>query len=127
MVSTIPPDRRSAARRASDASVKYTVKELLQKLSDEQTAGFARIEVSLASKADKADVAKLEARLDEHGKAIDKLQDFQHELETAERVHESHVTRSWSKLQRVAASVMAVLTLLAMIFGPVLAATFAPH
>ena len=54
-----------------DATVHYTVKELLAGIQKEQTQGFVRIEVAMSGKADKADVARLETRLDAHGKALD--------------------------------------------------------
>lgn len=70
------------AEDPDDATVHYTVKELLAAIrkehadssamqTEQMAAGFARIEVAMSNKADKADVARMETRLDAHGKALD--------------------------------------------------------
>jgi hypothetical protein len=48
----------------NEATVEYTVKELLQKIQNDQTAGFAQINQSLVSKADKGDLERLSGRMD---------------------------------------------------------------
>lgn len=63
-----------------DAVVAYTVKELLARIEKNQTEGFARLDTSVASKADKADVARLETRLEQHTKDIGELQGFRDDL-----------------------------------------------
>lgn len=66
-------------------AVTYTVKELLASMQREQAAGFARIETSMSSKADKSDVARMEARLDAHGKALDEHRTHISELQIQAR------------------------------------------
>jgi len=59
---------------ADDIEVKYTVKELLYRMEDAQAKGFAVIQTLLASKADKSDITRLEARLDHEVERIDSLE-----------------------------------------------------
>ncbi len=54
-----------------DIRVSVSLLDMLADIRKEQTAGFARIEATMGNKADKADVARMEARLDAHGKALD--------------------------------------------------------
>ena len=53
----------------------YSVKEVVDITRQEQTAGFAKLEVLLASKADKADLVPIHQRLDAHDGHIRTLQD----------------------------------------------------
>ena len=53
----------------------YSVKEVVDITRQEQTAGFAKLEVLLASKADKSDLIPIHQRLDEHDGHIRTLQD----------------------------------------------------
>lgn len=53
----------------------YSVKEVVDITRKEQTAGFAKLEVLLASKADKADLIPINQRLDQHDGHIRTLQD----------------------------------------------------
>ena len=53
----------------------YTVKEVVDITRQEQTAGFAKLEVLLASKADKADLVPIHSKLNEHDGHIRTLQD----------------------------------------------------
>jgi len=54
------------ADTAEDLTVTYGVKELLAQISTAQTAGFASLTEAMLSKADKADVARINATLDAH-------------------------------------------------------------
>ena len=53
----------------------YTVKEVVDITRKEQTQGFAKLEVLLAGKADKADLIPINQRLDLHEGHIRTLQD----------------------------------------------------
>lgn len=68
-----------------DATVNFTVKELLGNLQKELVSGLARLEVAMSGKADKADVARMEARLDAHGKALDQHRTEINELQIQAR------------------------------------------
>ena len=53
----------------------YSVKEVVDITRKEQTQGFAKLEVLLAGKADKADLIPINQRLDQHDGHIRTLQD----------------------------------------------------
>lgn len=53
----------------------YSIKEIVDATRQEQTQGFAKLEVLLASKADKADLIPINQRLDQHDGHIRTLQD----------------------------------------------------
>ena len=53
----------------------YSIKEVVDLTRKEQTAGFTKLEVLLASKADKADLEPIHRKLDEHETHIRTLQD----------------------------------------------------
>ena len=55
----------------SDIRVSVSLLDMLAEIRKDQAAGFARLEVTMSGKADKADVARMEARLDAHSKALD--------------------------------------------------------
>lgn len=57
---------------------------LLDRIGTRLDAGFARMEAKMDGKADKADLLRIEARLDEHGREIGKLKDRQREDEAAQ-------------------------------------------
>ena len=53
----------------------YSVKEVVDATRKEQTEGFARVEVLLSGKADKADLIPIHQQLDAHAGHIRTLQD----------------------------------------------------
>ena len=53
----------------------YSIKEVVDLTRKEQTEGFTKLEVLLASKADKADLEPIHRKLDEHDGHIRTLQD----------------------------------------------------
>lgn len=90
-----------SASDPDDAEVTYSVKELLSEmrrdwaegtkdLRKEQAEGFTRIETSMSSKADKADLLRLEhsfdSRFTEHGR---QLEAHQNDIETLKSAHRS--------------------------------------
>jgi hypothetical protein len=64
--------------------VSWDLAKYLDNLGSRLDAGVARIEAKLDTKADKADLAGINARLDEHGKEIGRLKDRQREDEAAQ-------------------------------------------
>lgn len=76
-----------------DAEVRYTVRDLLDRIRADQSAGFARIETAMSGKADKADVARLEARLDQHARRLDGNTERLADLEQQQR--DQRTTREW--------------------------------
>ena len=108
-----------------DAQVTYPVRELLEQMRREQTTGFARLEVSLTQKADKSDVARMEARLDQHGKElsshdreINSLRQKQREKELTEEVRSQHEERSSTWKRRVMGTLYGVAIVAATVIGP---------
>jgi hypothetical protein len=64
--------------------VAWDLAKYLDNLGSRMDSGIARIEAKLDTKADKADLAGINARLDEHGKEIGRLKDRQREDEAAQ-------------------------------------------
>lgn len=123
------PLREATVPDHDDAQVTYPVRDLLSQIRNEQTAGFARIETSMASKADKADIERLESRLDHHAKdigdqaqAIADLRQWKRDRETAASVHVQRDQRTFTTRQKIGAGIGSVCLLLATILGPYLGA-----
>jgi len=83
-----------------DSTVTYTVKELLEHIKKDQTVGFTEIKESMAGKADKADVARLETTLSHHAEQLGRHREQIGELEkwkrdeiVAEKTRQK--TRAW--------------------------------
>lgn len=66
-----------------DLTIQYSVRELLANLQRALDVGFTEIKASLANKADKADIVRLDHRIDEHGKDIGVLKDRMRDDEAA--------------------------------------------
>jgi hypothetical protein len=71
------PEPTHQPRVVEGAVVVYPVGELLAGIRGDMVASFARVEKGLEAKADKADFARLDGRLDEHQKAIAELRKHQ--------------------------------------------------
>lgn len=56
---------------------------LLDRIGTRIDAGFARVETKMDGKADKSDIARIDRRLDEHGRSIGALKDRQRSEEAA--------------------------------------------
>lgn len=82
-----------------DAVVSYTIKELIGNVQHAVDAGFARVETKLDSKADKAELVALTARVDAHGHEIGQLKDRQRDDETAGKALETARTKALSSRQ----------------------------
>lgn len=94
-------DNIQVPRVVINPQVTYDVGELLDKLGTRIDSGFARIEEKLASKADKADLAAINARLDEHGKEIGRLKDRQREDEASQAAVDAAAKGATDRRQRV--------------------------
>lgn len=117
------PTRRTAGRRDTDAVVTISVRDLLTEMRAEQAAGFARLETALASKADRSELSKLEARVDGHADRLDKVEGWQHDRELTVNVHTEHQQRAWTLRSKIAATLLSV----AMLVATLLAPYFATH
>lgn len=112
-----------------NAEVTYTVRELLAEIKAEQIAGFTRIETSMASKADQADVARIDERLDEHGRVLDShgeriggIEGREHDREVAANVHSVRDQRTFTFRQKA----LGALATLALIVATALSSQI-PH
>ena len=92
----------------------------LQSLRSEQAAGFAALGTKLEGKADKADVARLETRLDAHGSDIAELQDWSHDREVARGVHEDRDTRLLTRRQKIWGGIGVVFLGLCTLLSPII-------
>ena len=77
-----------------DLTVTYGVKELLSDIKTDVAAGFAKLEGALGKKADKADISRLEGRMDSHQTRIEALEKRQDNDDSArnaaQEVRQSH-------------------------------------
>lgn len=71
-----------------DATVSYSVRELLSGMRNDMATGLARIESALVGKADKSDIARLEGRLDGHEARLESLEAERDERRGTRRAHE---------------------------------------
>ena len=102
-----------------DVTISYTVKELLSDMQKSQTQGFARVEKGLEAKADKADIKRVEERLDRHETRLGSVEARQSvdeaKAQGADRVKSSNqdrMARMWAGIAAVAALALAVITIL---------------
>lgn len=65
----------AAAMTAVSPKVTYDVSDLLDRIGTRLDQGFARVETALVGKADKSDLAAINARLEEHGREIGRIKD----------------------------------------------------
>lgn len=111
-----------------DIKIAISLREILADIQKDVSKGFARIEVSMSGKADKVDVARMEARLDAHGKALDEHRADIAELKIQAREEESArtvaaKTNAWwhSRLAKVGGfllgTALAVAAVIAIIQG----------
>lgn len=117
MVTVESNDRRGTVRRTSDAEVRYTVKELLKAIRDDQTAGFASLTTALANKADKSDIARMEARLDHAERDIAGLKQARDDQNAAARGRQEGFSQGLSLVQKLGAGLVG----LAIVAGPIIA------
>lgn len=99
----------------------------IQGLRSDVSAGFAGLTARLEGKADKADVARMEARLDEHGTQIAELRQWRHDRETAAGVTARRLDRVLTRRQKVWGIVGAVALVAATAMSGVLASLFTGH
>lgn len=96
-----------------DSTVVYTVKELLKDIKTEQTTGFARVELAMEAKADKADIERLDLRVDRHQHEIEALKSDKHdediETRTVTTVENKRKARHWTFVEKAFAAVTTVL------------------
>ena len=83
----------------NNPKVVYDVGDLLDRMGTRIDQGFATITAKLDNKADKSDLAAINARLDEHGREIGRLKDRQREDEAAQKALEGAQTRRASMRQ----------------------------
>lgn len=99
----------------------------LNEIAKGQAEGFTRIETAMKGKADKSDLAKLEGRMEEHGKQIADLQTWRHDREVSTGVHKLRDDQTFTKRQKFWAAVVAVLTLAGIWVGPIIASAVSHH
>lgn len=89
----------AAAMAAVSPKVTYDVADLLDRMGTRIDQGFSEMKALMTNKADKSDVARMEARLDEHGKKIGSLEDWRKEATAEERAAEKEQSRRASFAQ----------------------------
>jgi hypothetical protein len=92
---------------------------MVDRLGSRMDAGMARIEAKLDHKADKVDLARIETRLDEHGKDISRLkeqirsQDILNDAVTTQRT--AAVDSRQRRINLVLAAALVVVSLLGVL------------
>lgn len=114
-------DERITEDSSGNLVIQQSLLSKLDAIVRGQSEGFTRLETAMKAKADKSDLAKLEGRLDEHGKQLADLAAWRHDREVASGVHQQHDDRMFTKRQKFWASVGAVAIICATILGPALA------
>lgn len=105
-----------------DAQVTYTVRELLRDIKDQQTAGFSRVELSLEAKADKADVARMEVRLDNHAERLGSLEQERRDNKLMSETAREHSSRRWTMRSKILYSLGTIGMICATVLGPYIGA-----
>lgn len=100
--------------------VAWDLAKYLDNLGSRMDSGIARIEAKLDQKADKADLAGINARLDEYGKEIGRLKDrqredeaAQHAVDSAAKVRVDSKQRKWNIALSLALVVVSALSVIA--------------
>lgn len=111
-----------------DALVVYSVRELLAGIKEEQSKSFTEIKTSMSGKADKADLTRIEARLDSHARdltglkgRVDGVEDWQRGKEKAADVHRQRDERFSKRTKAIWVAVTTLLLILATALGPAVA------
>ncbi|MHB1950251.1 MAG: hypothetical protein ACYCQK_02100 [Acidiferrobacteraceae bacterium] len=108
-----------------DLVITYTVRDLLASIKTEQATAFARLEAKLEGKADKSDLVRMEARLDQHARDLDKvrsdtaeIQQWRHDRDNAADVHRQRDQRFSRRTKTIWAVLTTLLIVAATFLGP---------
>jgi hypothetical protein len=101
-----------------DIEVRYTVKELLSSIKKDQTEGFTDVKAKLDTKADRVDLARINARLDEHGRDIGSLKQWRQTTQDSAAAHQRAAEKFWTWPKRIGAAAFSV----AVVLSPIVAA-----
>ena len=95
--------------------IRFSVRDLLDRMSSDIAAGFARVESSLVSKAEKADVAELHGEMRTIVGRVTALEKHKDDAEVAMRVKELAQSKrdAWFRFA-IPAALTATYTLLAL-------------
>lgn len=85
---------------ADEPTISFTVSELLQQIKADQASGFARMEVKLDNKADKADVASIQSDLAHYGERLGKVEDWRRAVEVSRETSRERAETAASNSQR---------------------------
>ena len=97
-----------------DPAVRYSVRDLLARIDGK----IDSLTTSVALKADKADLDRIESRLDGHDSRIVGLETWKHDKEVAATVHQQRDNR-WSAKKKTVVGALGTLGLLvATVLGP---------
>lgn len=99
----------------------------IQGLRSDVASGNATIVAKLEGKADKADMARMETRLDEHGRQISELQQWRHDKEVVGGIHQQHDQQRFTTRQKFWGVVGAAALVVATVIGPVIGTVIAGH
>lgn len=100
--------------RDGEAVIVTPVSTILTQIQSEQAAGFARIETSLAGKADKGDMIELRTTVREHADRISSL-------ESDRRVRADEGKRLFTRRQAFWTIILGIGVITATITGPIIA------
>lgn len=94
--------------------IETSVVSKLDTLIQGQSEGFARVETAMRNKADKSDLAKLEGRMEEHGRQIAELQSWRHDRQVEVQYQTSQKAMILTRREKLWGAVVAALTLAAL-------------
>ena len=101
--------------------IRFSVRDLLDRMSSDIAAGFARVEASLGAKADKADLAELHGEMRTVIGRVSALEKHRDDNEVALRVRELAQSKrdAWFKFA-IPAGLTATYTILALVEAHIL-------
>ena len=106
--------------------ISYELTEVLDNIRKDQATGFAKLDALLGAKASKGDVEALALQLRTYQQTTEgrlaSLELSANEHRVAQRVSQEHEGRFLTRKQSRLAAIYALLTLAALVVGPLLAA-----
>lgn len=104
-----------------DIQISYGLREILARMEQAQTRGFADLGARLEGKADKADLAKLDRGMGSLEDRVEKLERSRREELAVNKARVDELRRRWTWREKALALVGTLALIAATLFGPALA------
>lgn len=104
-----------------DIQISYGLREILARMEQAQTRGFADLGARLDTKADKADLVLVHQGLGSLGERVEALERLRYEDTAAARALVQETQGRWTWREKVAAAIGTAALIAATLLGPALA------